>query len=195
MILDMAKLEHPKHEAFAYGLAKGLKQAKAYALAGYEPNASSASRLARSQKLQDRVAVLRLDMQQRIDTAMEVPSEENFQSLKEMGLSMEWCATQFKLIYEEAVHDRQFPAALTAVSNIQKMIEIEGAGKNEEALDDESKIKVSEAANLLDKLTEAIKAARGPNDIRDPADVATDITPNDDVSPAAIMQHFEDEEK
>jgi phage terminase small subunit len=54
----MPILDDPKHEKFANLLAKGTKQNAAYKAAGYKPNASHASRLARNGKVEARVAEL-----------------------------------------------------------------------------------------------------------------------------------------
>jgi phage terminase small subunit len=54
----MPILENAKHEKFAQELAKLNSQDAAYAAAGYKPNASHASRLARNGKVEARVTEL-----------------------------------------------------------------------------------------------------------------------------------------
>jgi phage terminase small subunit len=54
----MPILKNPKHEKYAQLLAKLQSQDAAYAGAGYKPNASHASRLARNGKVKARVAEL-----------------------------------------------------------------------------------------------------------------------------------------
>ncbi len=188
----MALLENPKHETYAYHLSRGMAQKKAYVQAGYEANDSSASRLAASPDVQARVIELKDDMHQRINRAMTVPNEENFQSLADMGLTLEWCAQSFKDIYTQALTDGQLGAANTAVSNIQKIVDISGAGTGEADKNPESLIKVSEVSGMLGNLAEVIKAARGPNEIEDPAGTAFDITPTEEVLPGTLLEQMGD---
>jgi phage terminase small subunit len=54
----MPILKNAKHEKFAQNIAKLQSQDAAYAVAGYKPNASHASRLARNGKVKARVAEL-----------------------------------------------------------------------------------------------------------------------------------------
>ncbi len=54
----MPILKNAKHEKFAQNIAKLQSQDAAYAAAGYKPNASHASRLARNGKVKARVAEL-----------------------------------------------------------------------------------------------------------------------------------------
>lgn len=173
----MAILENAKHEAFARALSKGMSQKKAYVHAGYSANDSAASRLASSPDVQARVGELKEEVHQKINKALAEPNEENFQSLADMGLTMEWCANAFKNIYETALDQGQLAPANTAVSNIQKLIEINGAGTGETEDNPESLIKVSEVTDMLDSLKGVIDAAKGPEEIRDPADTARDVTP------------------
>lgn len=187
----MALLENPKHEAFAYHLSRGMAQKKAYVQAGYEANDSSASRLAASPVVQERIAELKTLNDQAINRAMTEPNEENFQSLAEMGLTMEWCASAFKDIYTKALTDGQLGAANTAVANIQKLVDINGAGTGEVDRNPESLIKVSEVSGMLGNLAEVIKAAQGPVEIKDPADDAFDITPTEEIVPKGIIAQME----
>jgi len=175
----MPTLPNPAHETFAYHLSKGMKQKKAYVMAGYTANDSAASRLAASPAVQARVEELKHEEHQAINRAMEEPNEENFRSLAEMGLTMEWCAGAFKEIYEKALDQGQLAPANTAVANIQKLIEINGAGTGEEETSPESLIKVSEVTGMLDSLKGVIDAAKGPEEIKDPADTARDVTPTE----------------
>ncbi len=187
----MAALGNPAHETFAYHLSRGMKQKKAYVMAGYTANDSAASRLAASPEVQARVEELKQEVHQKINQAMSEPNEDNFRSLAEMGLTMEWCAQAYKNIYETAVDQGQLAPANTAVSNIQKLIEINGAGTGEEETSEESLIKVSEVTGMLDSLKGVIEAAQGPNENEDPAEAAVDITPDEEVSPAALIQQME----
>jgi phage terminase small subunit len=55
----MPALKNPKHEKYAELLAKGIGQGEAYEMVGYQKNDSHASRLARTGKIEARVAELR----------------------------------------------------------------------------------------------------------------------------------------
>ncbi len=168
----MPALENPKHEEFALLLARGVKQGKAYVQAGYTENKGAASRLAQSVKIQDRVEELRREIDQKITTAMSVPSEENFSSLAEMGLTMEWVALQFRNIYEESVKAGSYSSANTAVSNIQKLIEIEKNGSRKDEQDAGDRISVKDTLALLKGFKEALRDADSDPDM-------IDITPKD----------------
>lgn len=52
----MPRLKNAKHELFAQGMAKGMKQAEAYAAAGFKPNPQAASNLCKKVNILDRVA-------------------------------------------------------------------------------------------------------------------------------------------
>ena len=75
----MPRLDNPKHEAFALNLAKSVKQIEAYALAGYSPNPSAASRLAAEPMIADRIVELQTEIRGKINTAMARPNEETFE--------------------------------------------------------------------------------------------------------------------
>lgn len=188
----MPALGNPAHETFAYHLSKGVKQKKAYALAGYTANDSAASRLANSPAVQARIEELKHEEYQAINRALDEPNEENFRSLAEMGLTMEWCAQAFKNIYETAVDQGQLAPANTAVANIQKLIEINGAGTGEEKVDEESLIKVSEVTGMLDSLKGVIEASQGPEEIKDPADGAKDVTPTEINHQLEVLENDDD---
>jgi len=187
----MPVLENAKHEAFAYGLAKGMKQKKAYVHAGYEANDSAASRLAASPMIKKRVEELKEQEFQAVNRFLDEPNEENARSLKELGLTIEWCAEAYKKIYETALKEGQLAPANSAVSNIQKLIEIQGAGKGDEEKEPESLIKVSEVSGMLGNLAEVLKAAQGPAENKDPAADAVDVTPaEEEVVPSALLEHL-----
>lgn len=180
----MPSMSNPKHEAFAYGLAKGQTQREAYVNAGYEANDSAASRLAASPVLKERVDELKKEINQKINEAMAQPNEETFGTLAEMGLTMAWCAEAFKSIYMEALQAGQLAPANTAVANIQKLIEIEGTGTVEAPVDEGSVIKVSEVNEMLGHLSGIM------NSVPETPPEPKDITPSD-VDPVAILQQIE----
>lgn len=166
----MPVLENPKHEQFALLMARGVKQGQAYLQAGYAENKGAASRLAASPIIQDRVEELRKEIARKITTAMTVPSEQHWQSLADMGLTMEWVALQFKEIYEAAMIQGQLPAANTAVANIQKLIEIERSAKPDPEKDNAPKININDMFAVLDKVADIVKASHNgelPPELKD----------------------------
>ena len=188
----MTTLSNPAHETFAYHLSRGMTQKKAYVMAGYTSNDSAASRLASSPGITARVEELKQEVHQKINKAMSEPNEGNFKSLAEMGLTMEWCAQAYKTIYEEAIAQGQLAPANSAVSNIQKLVDINSKGIGGEKVTEGSRIKVSEVTGMLDSLKGVIEATQGPNENQDPAEGAVDITPDGEVCPMALMQQMED---
>jgi hypothetical protein len=170
----MPKLENPKHDEFARLLAQGIKQGEAYMKAGYSENKGAASRLAGSPRIQDRVEEHRTDIAQKVNTAMTIVSEENWQSLADMGLTVEWVAEQYKIIYAQSLTAGSFSAANAAVQNIQKLVEMErsGAGDVEESKDD--RISVKSTLELLSGMRDMMDAAK-----KDESLTFVDITPED----------------
>lgn len=170
----MPKLENPKHDEFARLLAQGLKQGEAYVKAGYTENKGAASRLAASPRLQDRVEEYKKEIALKVKTAMTIVSEENWESLADMGLTMEWVAAQYQIIYENSLTAGSFSAANTAVQNIQKLIELERNSTTEEQRDDSDKISVKDTLALL----------KGMKELMDFPAIEelemTDITPTED---------------
>lgn len=163
----MAKLDNPKHEAFAGHLARGLSQSRAYVQAGYNKNIAGASRLANSPAVIARVDELKKEVAQKIQVAMHEPSEENFQSLADMGLDMSWVARAFKKIYEDSLASGQFAPANTAVSNIQKLIELEGKAKGDGDESGTPKIEIDRVTAMLGKVADIVKAAKDSPEIID----------------------------
>lgn len=172
----MPKLENPKHDEFARLLAQGVKQGEAYMKAGYSENKGAASRLASSPKIQDRVEEYKKEIAHKVQTAMTVVSEENWQSLADMGLTMEWVALQFQTIYSQSLQAGSFSAANTAVQNIQKLIELERNGASEEDKNEDSKISVKDTLSLLSGMKDLLSAAPEPDA---PPDMI-DVTPKED---------------
>lgn len=155
----MPKLENPKHEEFALLLARGVKQGEAYKKAGYADNKGAASRLATAPNMQDRVEELRAEIHAKIQTAVAIPNEENWECLADMGLTMEWVALQYQNIYDSAMHIGSLSAANTAIQSIQKLIEIENNGKNADHKEEEERISVKDTLALLKGMKEIMGEA------------------------------------
>jgi len=170
----MPKLDNPKHEAFAGHLARGLSQTKAYSQAGYNQNPAGASRLAASPAVIARVEELKKEVAQKIQVAMKNPSEKTFGDLADMGLTMEWVAESFKNIYEKALAAGKFDPANTAVSNIQKLLELEGKAKENEEDADAPKLNIKDVNRLLENTADVIRAAR-----ENPGPEMIDVTPEE----------------
>lgn len=158
----MPKLENPKHDEFARLLAQGVKQGEAYLKSGYAENKGAASRLAASPKVQDRVEEYKKEIAQKVQTAMEVVSEENWKSLADMGLTLEWVATQYQVIYEQSVAAGSFSAANTAVQSIQKLIELERNGKADGDKSEEEKYSVKDTLTLLKGMKDIMQETNTP---------------------------------
>ena len=181
----MPILENAKHEAFANHLARGLKQAEAYAQAGYTPNPPAASRLAKSVAIKTRVEELKAEIHQKIQVAMTTPNEETFGTLKEMGLTMDWVANAYKNIYEESVAAGQYAPANAAVKNIQTLIEIENNGKTEDDVQDKPKVELSEVTAMLKEMRGIINATKDQDVVE-----MVDVTPPDEppvVNPPKLL--------
>ncbi len=168
----MPKLDNPKHDEFAMLLAQGVKQGEAYIKAGYSENKGAASRLAASPKIQDRIEEYKKEIAQKVQTAMTVVSEENWKSLADMGLTMEWVATQYSEIYKQSLLAGSFSAANTAVQNIQKLIEIEKNGRADGEKSEEERYSVKDTLALLKGMKEIM---------HDAGEVAyVDVTPEEE---------------
>lgn len=154
------KLDNPKHEEFALLLARGLKQGQAYIKAGYAENKGAASRLAQSPVIQERVAELKSELMDRVNSVIAVNTKDNVESLREMGLTMEWVAEQFKNIYQTSLQAGAFSAANTAVENIKKLIEMERNAKNEDNPSDAPTLNMQDMLKVLDKVTDIVSAAK-----------------------------------
>ena len=154
------KLDNPKHEEFALLLARGLKQGQAYIKAGYAENKGAASRLAQSPVIQERVAELKSELMDRVNSVIAVNTKDNVESLREMGLTMEWVAEQFKNIYTTSLQAGAFSAANTAVENIKKLIEMERNAKNDDNPSDAPTLNMQDMLGVLDKVADIITAAK-----------------------------------
>lgn len=172
----MPALENPKHEEFALQLARGVKQGVAYQRAGYAENKGAASRLAASPVIQDRVAELKKELMEKVNTALAIPTNENMQSLKDLGLTLEWVALQFKVVYEQAVTAGAFAPANGALENIKKMIEYERNQKPDDTAADAPKFNMKEMLTVLDKVGDVLAAAKKG----EAEPVMIDVTPQDD---------------
>ena len=115
----MPQLPNPKHDAFAYALAKGMSKVDAYVHAGYNDSPPSATRLSQKPEVVQRVQEIRAEMMGAAKALIEVPSEENAVALKDMGLTLDWCIEQYKDIADKAKDAGQF-APLTQLSKTFK---------------------------------------------------------------------------
>lgn len=173
----MAALENPKHEEFALLLARGVKQGEAYMKAGYSENKGAASRLAGSPKMEDRVEELKTEMSRKITTAMSTHATEDWESLAEMGLTMEWVAAQYKEVYEGSMVAGSFASANSAIQNIQKLIEIEQNGKSGDDEGAEASVSVKDTLALLQGFKDIMSAPVEPQP--EELEHMRDITPEE----------------
>lgn len=168
---DLAALSNAKHEAFAYNVAKGMKIAESHVHAGYMHNPAAATRIHKLPAVQDRIKELKQEMLEKVNALVTTPNEETAVGLRELGLSLDWCARQYKEIANEARDSGQYTAAISAVSNIQKLIEIES---NKRENEDESPA----AAIPLKDITDMFKAMKSVMD-SPPQEEMIDVTPDD----------------
>lgn len=183
----MPALENPKHEAYAQLLSRGIPQRKAYVQAGYTDNKGAASRIANHPKVIDRVAEIKGEHERGIREIVRHSNiEDATRSLEEMGLTLAWCAEQFKSIYEEALKTNVLPAANTAVQNIQKLIELE---RQETKQDDDAPGREKISVDSMVLLAETLGRLGEPRT----GEGAVDVTPNREGIPDAILALPDDE--
>lgn len=144
-------LQNEKHEEFARLLAKGVRQGEAYIKAGYSDNKGAASRLANRPLVSARVKELRAENFAQMQANAEVLEGAD---LSEMGLTMDWCARQYKVIFDKALEAGNFSAANAAVQNIQKLVRASEAEVDEPVVAREEKISVKDTLALLSGLRE-----------------------------------------
>lgn len=187
----MPVLENPKHEVYAQHLAKGMKQQDAYAHAGYPSrNSSAASRLAKTPELQARVEEIKDELFAKVKDMDLTESADDYQTLQEMGLTMNWVAAAYKNVYNIAIQNEDLGPANTAIANIQKLVEAERSGRLGEGADDqETRISLSELTGFI----EAYNEMRS-NDVE--REEMKDVTPTEGptVNTAALLEAFSDDE-
>lgn len=171
----MPQLSNPKHDAFAYALAKGMSKADAYVHAGYNDSPPSATRLSQKPEVVQRVNELREEMMGAARALIEAPTEENALALSAHGLTLEWCMEQFQDIAEKAKSAGQFAPANAAIKNIQGIIEMKNAKSGGQTEDgDEPRIKLSDATAFA----QALVALRDGGKEEGPTTI--DVTPAND---------------
>jgi hypothetical protein len=177
----MPKLENPKHEEFCLYLARGYKQGDAYVRAGYSENKGAASRLSRTTAITERVDELRREIKAKVETAIAVPSADNWQSLEDMGLTLEWVAAQYKTIYDQAILQGALAPANVAIQSIQKLIEMERNAKPEVPAAFDNKFNISDMLQVLDKVGDILKVTT-EHPVEVPGDFARLISPAEDIT-------------
>ena len=115
-----AELPNKQHERFARLLAGGVKQREAYARAGYATtnNRAAASRLAK--KVAARVEELRQEESIRIYASMAPRSSGG--SLADLGITIQWCAEQYRKILAKARASGDWKSATDATRSLEKLI-------------------------------------------------------------------------
>jgi len=174
----MPQLENQKHEEFALLLARGVKQGDAYKKAGYAENKGAASRLAASPVIQDRVEELKKELMNRVNSVIAVNTKDNVESLREMGLTMEWVAAQFKEIYTASLQAGSFSAANSAVENIKKLIEMERNSKQADDASEAPRFNMKDMLGVLDKVADVVAASKEKTLETDP--VLINVTPKEE---------------
>ena len=115
-----AELPNKQHERFARLLAGGVKQREAYARAGYATtnNRAAASRLAK--KVASRVNELQNEEAARIFASMGARSSGG--SLADLGITISWCAEQYRKILAKARASGDWKSATDATRSLEKLI-------------------------------------------------------------------------
>ena len=115
-----AELPKKQHERFARLLAGGVKQREAYARAGYATtnNRAAASRLAK--KVAARVEELRREKLIRIYASFDARSSGG--SLADLGITIQWCAEQYRKILAKARASGDWKSATDATRSLEKLI-------------------------------------------------------------------------
>ncbi|WP_386173618.1 hypothetical protein [Sulfitobacter sp. R86518] len=115
-----AELPNKRHEEFARLIAGGVKQRDAYARAGYASanNRAAASRLAK--KVAARVEELRQEESIRIYASMGARSSSG--SLADLGITISWCAEQYRKILSKARASGDWKSATDATRSLEKLI-------------------------------------------------------------------------
>ena len=115
----MAQLSNNKHELFSQLIAGGVKQREAYARAGYASanNRAAASRLAK--KVAARVSELRNEEAARIFSNMDRGAGG---SLADLGITISWCAEQYRKILSKARASGDWKSATDATRSLEKLI-------------------------------------------------------------------------
>ena len=149
----MPQLTNPKHEKFAYNLAKGMNKGDAYVHAGYNESAASATRLSQTPQVMKRIEEHREAMMNAAGDLLTTPNEDTATAIVDMGLSLEWCAQQYKAIASDAKKAGQFAAATAAVKNIQAIVELDGK-RDSKADKDEKELVALKVLDGVSKLLE-----------------------------------------
>lgn len=173
----MAELENHRHEKFCQLRARGVKQGDSYIQAGFVKNPGAASRLASSKVIVARIQEIEEGVRKSISTEVSTLGdiETAIETLADMGIDMPWIAHSYQKIYKEALQAGSFAAANSAVSNLQKMVEIEQNGAPEIIVADDDKISVKDTLQMLNVMADMVKTGQAAND--DPEPEMRDITP------------------
>jgi phage terminase small subunit len=104
-------LKNSRHERFAQELAKGKSQVEAYALAGYKPNESHASRLVANGKVAERVAELKERIAEK--------------TAEKASIDAAWVLKKAAELHSIALKEKQFSVAKGALDIIGKHVDVQ----------------------------------------------------------------------
>jgi len=119
--MSKPKLKNEKHDRFARLIAGGMKQVASYQKV-YNPDGdcrAAASRLAKRPDVVELVKSIQDEEVARIYASM---GSNAGSTLAEMGLTPEWCATQFKVVAAKARAAGDFKAATDSIKSLEKLI-------------------------------------------------------------------------
>ena len=145
-----AELPNKQHERFARLLAGGVKQREAYARAGYATtnNRAAASRLAK--KVASRVNELRNEEAARIFASMGARSSGG--SLADLGITISWCAEQYRKILAKARASGDWKSATDATRSLEKLIRDAEARGSDAPKTSGPKVDIEHMMSILSKL-------------------------------------------
>lgn len=130
----MPALKNAQQEKFCQNLAEGMTRIEAHERAGYRPHGGNASQLAKSKKVQARLAELQAENAERV------------------GVTVEGLTDQYQDAYKLAMATKQPAAAVSATTAIGKLHglfseNVQVTGKNGGPIQSESTLDVSRLSN------------------------------------------------
>lgn len=173
----MPALANRKHEAFAAFLARGdVTQVQAYVMAGFKKQAASASKLAKSPPIVERVKELTEMFSEDSPHALLNPMDDNIGTLKELGVTVEWIAKSYKDVYKKSLENNQFAPANSALASLHKILETEQGSRRGED-DDREMIPLTAMTNMMKDIAAIMTTVKNENNSDDMKDVTPQSNP------------------
>lgn len=150
----MHKLKNERHDAFARLLAQNWQQVPAYRKV-YAPAGdcrAAASRLAKRPDVVELIKSIRDAEFAKIFATMDAKSSGG--SLADLGITLKWCAEQYRIVAAKSRAAGDFKAATDSVKNIEKMVrsETEAEGGDTPKKSGGPKVDIESMMSILAKL-------------------------------------------